>query len=217
MPPKQSAPKPRGRPPSKPSGAAGSSGPRRSAGTSSKAGSGRPKKSAAAPVAFDSDDEVPDAPDAEEEEEEEQDDDDEAEDQDRHRPRPRQGATTDAGSRAGGDGKGKGKAAATTVVLDDEEFDDPFADDDFDDVDNNEAGETKDQPRRIPPELLRRLLHEFFDKGGTRISSEANGALARYFEVFVQEAIARTMAERSGRFLGVEDLEKVAPQLLLDL
>ncbi|EJT71807.1 hypothetical protein GGTG_11060 [Gaeumannomyces tritici R3-111a-1] len=234
MPPKQSAPKPRGRPPSKPSGGAGSSGPRRSAGAGSKAaGSGRPKKPTSAPVPADSDDEVPDAPDADEEEEaeeaEEEEQDEDAEERGRPRPRARQGAAAGAGgggsSRAGGGSKGKGKAAAATVVLDDDEFDDPFADDDFDGVDNDnnnnnnngEGGEAKEQPRRIPPELLRRLLHEFFDKGGTRISSEANGALARYFDVFVQEAIARTMAERSGRFLGVEDLEKVAPQLLLDL
>lgn len=175
-----------------------------------------------------SDDEVPDAPDAEEEERADDDDENDDDAEEQHRPRPRQGAATGGGNgnnsnRAGGGGgggaggKGKAAAATTTMVLDDDdEFDDPFADDDDDEAGRG-GSEGKDQPKRIPPELLRRLLHEFFDKGGTRISSEANGALARYFDVFVQEAIARTMAERSGRFLGVEDLEKVAPQLLLDL
>jgi centromere protein X len=87
--------------------------------------------------------------------------------------------------------------ASTAMVIDDGGFDDPF-----DDTDDAEI-DIDDQPKRIPPELLRRLLHEFFDRGGTRVSSEANVALARYFDVFVQEAIARTMAERSGRFLEV--------------
>lgn len=123
------------------------------------------------------------------------------------------------------------------------------------DVDEFASDGEDEQPKRIPPELLRRLLHEAFDKDTTRVSKEANAAVARYFDIFVQEAIARTAAERNGRFLEVrfyrfplypclsealyfwpwklldannsltcryhhlqvEDLEKVAPQLLLDL
>ncbi|CAJ2511786.1 Uu.00g074110.m01.CDS01 [Anthostomella pinea] len=122
---------------------------------------------------------------------------------------------------------------------------DPFADDDDDDPprrerqrqeqamevdqdeeeDNNngeEDQEDKDDDddeaqKTIPPELLTRLLHEFFEKDGTRISRDANAAVAKYMDIFVREAVARTAVEKGAGFLEVEDLEKVAPQLLLDL
>ncbi|KAF5019930.1 hypothetical protein F66182_8053 [Fusarium sp. NRRL 66182] len=71
--------------------------------------------------------------------------------------------------------------------------------------------------KTIPPELLTRLLHEFFAKDATRISRDANAAVGKYFDVFVREAIARAAVEKDGGFLEVEDLEKVSPQLLLDL
>lgn len=84
-------------------------------------------------------------------------------------------------------------------------------DDDDDDDDEVEAKKT------IPPELLTRILHEFFEKDGTRISKDANKAVAKYMDIFVREAIARTAVEKGSGFLEVEDLEKIAPQLLMDL
>lgn len=105
-----------------------------------------------------------------------------------------------------------------------------------DDEDDDEEPE-----KTIPPELLTRILHEFFEKDGTRITKDANNAVAKYMDIFVKEAIARAAAERDGGFLEVglgvdrcapvsdtreltwarhlqvEDLEKIAPQLLFDL
>lgn len=82
----------------------------------------------------------------------------------------------------------------------------------------DEDEDEDDEPQQtIPPELLTRLLHTFFEKDGTRISKDANEAVAKYMDVFVREAIARAAVEKNGGFLEVEDLEKVAPQLLLDL
>lgn len=86
--------------------------------------------------------------------------------------------------------------------------------------------ESDDQPA-IPPELLTTLLHEFFTDDRTRISKAANDAVGKYMETFVREAIARAAFERRqaagaqaaggvGDFLEVEDLEKLAPQLVLD-
>ncbi|KAM7203964.1 centromere X protein [Rhypophila sp. PSN 637] len=83
------------------------------------------------------------------------------------------------------------------------------------DAEEEEEGETR---KTIPPELLTRLLHAFFEKDETRITRDANDAVAKYVDVFVREAIARAAVERrGGGFLEVEDLEKIAPQLLLDL
>ncbi|KAK4152600.1 mitochondrial carrier domain-containing protein [Chaetomidium leptoderma] len=93
----------------------------------------------------------------------------------------------------------------------DEEEDDQRPEDE-DDEDGEEGGREK-----IPPELLTRILHEFFERDGTRITRDANDSVARYVDVFVREAIARAAVERQGGFLEVEDLEKVAPQLLMDL
>lgn len=105
-----------------------------------------------------------------------------------------------------------------------------------------EDDEDDEEPEKtIPPELLTRILHEFFEKDGTRITKDANNAVAKYMDIFVKEAIARAAAERDGGFLEVgfwdrpmhtreqngvanlarhpqvEDLEKIAPQLLFDL
>lgn len=85
-------------------------------------------------------------------------------------------------------------------------------DQDLDDDEDDEEPE-----KTIPSELLTRILHEFFEKEGTRITKDANNALAKYMDIFVKEAIARAAAERDGGFLEVEDLEKIAPQLLFDL
>lgn len=94
-----------------------------------------------------------------------------------------------------------------------EDEDEPMEvdDDQVDEEDEEEPDKT------IPPDLLTRILHEFFEKDGTRITKDANNAMAKYMDVFVKEAIARAAAERTGGFLEVEDLEKIAPQLLLDL
>lgn len=64
------------------------------------------------------------------------------------------------------------------------------------DDDDNELPE-----KTIPPELLTRILHEFFEKDGTRITKDANNSVAKYMDIFVKEAIARAAAEREGGFL----------------
>ncbi|KAL4722650.1 hypothetical protein ACLX1H_010531 [Fusarium chlamydosporum] len=71
--------------------------------------------------------------------------------------------------------------------------------------------EEEEPDKTIPPELLTRLLHEFFAKDATRISRDANAAAGKYFDVFVREAIARAAVEKDGGFLEVEDLEKISP------
>ncbi|RYP80805.1 hypothetical protein DL769_002275 [Monosporascus sp. CRB-8-3] len=86
-----------------------------------------------------------------------------------------------------------------------------------DDGAEDDGADDDDAPETIPPDLLTRLLHEFFEKEGTRISRDANAAVAKYMDIFVRETIARTAVEKESGFLEVEDLEKVAPQLLLDL
>ncbi|EQB52479.1 hypothetical protein CGLO_07895 [Colletotrichum gloeosporioides Cg-14] len=88
------------------------------------------------------------------------------------------------------------------------------------DEEQEEEEEEEEEPEgpenTIPPELLTRLLHEFFEKDDTRLSKDANAAAGKYMDVFVREAIARCVHERPGGFLEVEDLEKIAPQLLMD-
>ncbi|KAK3293605.1 CENP-S associating centromere protein X-domain-containing protein [Chaetomium fimeti] len=90
---------------------------------------------------------------------------------------------------------------------------------DMDDVSDGEGDEDDEEEDRekIPPELLTRILHAFFEREGTRVTRDANAAVARYMDIFVREAIARAAVERAGGFLEVEDLEKIAPQLLMDL
>ncbi|TLD25209.1 hypothetical protein PspLS_06061 [Pyricularia sp. CBS 133598] len=149
----------------------------------------------------------------------------------RGRPPSKTGTKKSDGDAVAKKGSAARKSAGRTVDEDEPEDGEPTRADNSSDVemvstrdkDNDQnvdefASDGEDeQPKRIPPELLRRLLHEAFDRDTTRVSKEANAAVARYFDIFVQEAIARTAAERNGRFLEVEDLEKVAPQLLLDL
>ncbi|KAI1766536.1 CENP-S associating centromere protein X-domain-containing protein [Hypoxylon sp. FL1150] len=83
-------------------------------------------------------------------------------------------------------------------------------------VDDEDEDEDEDR-KTIPPELLTHVLQQFFEKDGTRVAKDANAAVAKYMDIFVREAIARTVVEKEKGFLEVEDLEKVAPQLLLDL
>ena len=110
--------------------------------------------------------------------------------------------------------------------------DDPFASDaqsyaDPIEIDSDSQAEQEDERREeIPPELLTRLLHENFKEKGTRLSKDASNAVRRYMETFVREALARAAfarveieereASAGDGFLEVEDLEKLAPQLLLD-
>ncbi|KAL8757143.1 MAG: hypothetical protein Q9184_004290 [Pyrenodesmia sp. 2 TL-2023] len=90
---------------------------------------------------------------------------------------------------------------------------------------------TQDPPPAIPPKLLTRLLHHHLEEkegGIIKIGKDANALVGKYMETFVREAIARAAFERSqadeGAGMGdgflerlqVEDLEKLAPQLLLD-
>ncbi|OBT62211.1 hypothetical protein VE03_08059 [Pseudogymnoascus sp. 23342-1-I1] len=87
---------------------------------------------------------------------------------------------------------------------------------------NEEDAIVPDAPTEtIPPALLTTLLTEFFADERTRISRGADKAVGKYMETFVREAIARAAFERGGEgrgdgFLEVEDLEKLAPQLVLD-
>ncbi|GAB1312778.1 Centromere protein X [Madurella fahalii] len=105
---------------------------------------------------------------------------------------------------------------------DDDDDDDALGGEmDVEDEDADEGAEEEEEEERqtIPPELLTRILHEFFEREETRITRDANAAVASYVDVFVREAIARAAVERGreGGFLEVEDLEKIAPQLLMDL
>ncbi|SLM38633.1 Centromere protein X [Lasallia pustulata] len=88
------------------------------------------------------------------------------------------------------------------------------------------AVSTQDPPPTIPPKLLTKLLHHHFSGPDTRIEKDANRVVEKYMETFVREALARAAFERAeasgeggargGDFLEVEDLEKLAPQLILD-
>lgn len=80
-------------------------------------------------------------------------------------------------------------------------------------------------PSPIPAPLLARLLHENFEDPNTQIQKGAMNLVEKYMEIFVREAFARAKNERelsvraggiSDGFLQVEDLEKLAPQLVLD-
>ncbi|KAK2813819.1 hypothetical protein FQN50_000220 [Emmonsiellopsis sp. PD_5] len=86
----------------------------------------------------------------------------------------------------------------------------------------------------IPPKLLTTLLHHHFSDEKTKIAKDANRVVAKYVDIFVREALARAAYERgeggegvggtgrgSGKarldsYLEVEDLEKLAPQMVLD-
>ncbi|KAF9762163.1 hypothetical protein IL306_003540 [Fusarium sp. DS 682] len=127
-----------------------------------------------------------------------------------------------------GTGRGRPKATAKKAARAPEPESEPQSSNPFElsDDNNDRAGPSTreaqviedDEPdKTIPPELLTRLLHEFFAKDATRISRDANAAVGKYFDVFVREAIARAAVEKEGGFLEVDDLEKVSPQLLLDL
>ncbi|KAL1598878.1 hypothetical protein SLS60_008021 [Paraconiothyrium brasiliense] len=126
---------------------------------------------------------------------------------------------------------------ATTFISSDEEQDDEFDDlpSDIDALMEDALDEepTPPQPAAldlstppIPAPLLVRLLHHNFQNESTQIQKGAMNLFGNYMSIFVREAIARAKDEheRAGkngggagsRFLQVEDLEKLAPELLLD-
>jgi len=85
-----------------------------------------------------------------------------------------------------------------------------------------------DGPPPIPTKLLTRLLYEGFEDKDMKVGKEAMALFGKYVETFVREGLARAIAERqeegdglggggvSDGFVQVDDLEKVAAQLLLD-
>ncbi|RPA97310.1 hypothetical protein L873DRAFT_1771359 [Choiromyces venosus 120613-1] len=83
----------------------------------------------------------------------------------------------------------------------------------------------EEQP--LSTQLVQRLLTENFEDKKTRISQPALNVVREYTKIFVREAIWRAAAIRKeeggegglknmSAFLEVEDLEKLAAQLLLD-
>jgi hypothetical protein len=116
----------------------------------------------------------------------------------------------------------------------DDEDDDPFSIPDEDELmDDVPADEDRDMPAHtqlepIPQRLLGRLLQEGFEDENTKIHRGAMELTTKYMDIFVREAISRAVIERreankarggggiSDGFLQVEDLEKLAPQLVLD-
>ncbi|KAF1995732.1 hypothetical protein P154DRAFT_538587 [Amniculicola lignicola CBS 123094] len=73
----------------------------------------------------------------------------------------------------------------------------------------------------VPKKLLSRLLYEGFEDQSMKINQGAFDLFAMYIDTFVREAIARAHydKEKTGDddgFLQVEDLEKLAPKLVLD-
>lgn len=126
---------------------------------------------------------------------------------------------------------------ATTIISSDGEQDDEF-DDLPSDIDALMEDALDDEPRPqqpaaldlstppIPAPLLVRLLHHNFQDDGTQIQKGAMNLFGSYMNIFVRETIARAKDEREraarngggpgSRFLQVEDLEKLAPELLLD-
>lgn len=86
---------------------------------------------------------------------------------------------------------------------DGEEEEEEEEEDEEEDAVLGEISDDEEPEKTIPPDLLTRILHEFFEKDGTRITKDANNAVAKYMDVFVKEAIARAAAERDGGFLEV--------------
>ncbi|KAF2277284.1 uncharacterized protein EI97DRAFT_375665 [Westerdykella ornata] len=125
-------------------------------------------------------------------------------------------------------------AAPMVINSSEEEVDeDPFAGSDVDELmdevaeDATDAIQSQPQLEPIPEKLLGRLLQEGFEDENTKIHRGAMELTAKYMDIFVREALSRAVHERreadkarggqSGTvFLQVEDLEKLAPQLVLD-
>jgi len=97
-------------------------------------------------------------------------------------------------------------------------------DSDNDDTIPPSPSQPVDPAPSIPPKLLTKLLHHHFENGQTRIGKDASKLVGKYMETFIREALARAAYERAKvegggatkDFLEAEDLEKLAPQLLMD-
>lgn len=125
-----------------------------------------------------------------------------------------------------------GFQSATTIISSDEEQEDELdADsDDLMEVDAPPSEATRpaveiSTAHPIPAPLLARLLHENFEDSNTQIQKGAMNLVGKYMDIFVREALARAKHERENSvkeggiydgFCQVEDLEKLAPQLVLD-
>lgn len=108
-----------------------------------------------------------------------------------------------------------GSSRSAQVITSDGSDADPFAEDERsqrrrqedrpqDTMEIDEEDEEDGEERKtIPPELLTHVLHQFFEKDGTRVSKDANAAIAKYMDIFVREAIARTVVEKEKGFLEV--------------
>lgn len=122
---------------------------------------------------------------------------------------------------------------ATEIISSDDEQEEDLLDDDDDDVIEDAHSPVRAArpppvdaiPTPIPAPLLARLLYEKFEDPNTQIQKGAMNLVGKYIEIFVREAFARAKQERemnvqaggiSDGFLQVEDLEKLAPQLVLD-
>ncbi|KAF3039382.1 hypothetical protein E8E12_007507 [Didymella heteroderae] len=141
---------------------------------------------------------------------------------------------TGASKKPGAPAARSGLQPAATIISSDEEdaqedeFDDMLSDDLIEDAPppkSTRSVESLPAAHPIPAPLLARLLHENFEDTNTQIQKGAMTLTGRYMEIFVREALARAKHERgksarndgiSDGFLQVEDLEKLAPQLVLD-
>jgi hypothetical protein len=152
---------------------------------------------------------------------------------------PAQGAAAAKRAPAGAAKKGTTSAgrsafqpAAHIISSDDEQAEDEedeFVDDVMEDAPspprNARPPRALPADNPIPAPLLARLLYENFEDSNTQIQKGAMNLVGKYMEIFVREAFARAQNERelsakaggiSDGFLQVEDLEKLAPQLVLD-
>lgn len=64
-------------------------------------------------------------------------------------------------------------------------------------TDNREDVDVMSSEPTIPPKLLTRLLHHHFQNEKTKIGKDANEVVAKYVDIFVREALARAVYERS--------------------
>jgi hypothetical protein len=147
-----------------------------------------------------------------------------------------QGSATTKRAQTGAAAKKSAPSAPQSVTeiisSDDEEQEELDLDDDDDLMDDapSPARNARSAPalpadNAIPPPLLARLLYENFEDPNTQIQKGAMSLVGKYMEIFVREAFCRAKNERelsvkaggiSDGFLQVEDLEKLAPQLVLD-
>jgi hypothetical protein len=149
--------------------------------------------------------------------------------------------TTAAAKKSNAPPAKSGFQAATDIIdlSDDEPEVDILGDLDLSDIDMDDI--TEDAPVApsnpppplsepvIPRPLLARLLLENFEDPNIQIQAGAMQLVGKYIDIFVTEAFLRSKDERkaaarggggiermSDGFLQVEDLERLAPQLVLD-